>query len=72
MPLFQEASWSIEAAASSYGFITYGKPPPEYFYAIVLLLTKALELAHTVPQEGQKKPVLNSIKDCARKIPLFF
>ena len=41
MPLFQEASWSIEAAASSYGFITHGKPPAESFYAMVLLFTKS-------------------------------
>ena len=27
---------------------------------------------HTVPQEGQKRPVLNSTNNCARKIPLFF
>ena len=27
---------------------------------------------HTVPQEGQKRPALNSTNDCAKKIPLFF
>ena len=27
---------------------------------------------HTVPQKGQKRPALNSTKDCAKKIPLFF
>ena len=41
MPLFQEASWSIEAASSSYGFITHGKPPAESFYAMVLLFTNS-------------------------------
>ena len=29
-------------------------------------------VTHTVPQKGQKRPALNSTKDCAKKIPLFF
>ena len=35
-------------------------------------VARSLDPPHTVPQEGQKRPALNSTNNCARKILLFF